>query len=297
MVAVALGVAPALTALLVAIEPTLLWVAALVAVTGASGAAWLWRRYRVASFRAAEMQRQREVVLQTISHEFRTPLTVIRGTAETLLERDIQPDLIPLLHATQRATARLGELVSLAMGATDAIDEEPGAGRRVELNQVVRSLVDAMPAEQRSRVTLATDEQLAMVTVEPHIRLALHCLLDNALRFSDGPVTIVVGRRDRRVQIDVTDEGPGLSDNFLRIARDPFTQADASEQRVHGGLGLGLYTADRLARTLGGELRLERPRLGGLRASILLPQRRQADRALEPRRHPIRDGEIATACT
>ncbi|HMS79792.1 MAG TPA: sensor histidine kinase [Burkholderiaceae bacterium] len=99
-------------------------------------------------------------------------------------------------------------------------------------------------------------------------------LVENARRYAAGPdgsvrVEITARRAGRALELTVRDHGPGVpADQLERLTR-PFTRLDA-ERSAHGGSGLGLAIVARLARRHGGELVLELPPDGGLRARVRL---------------------------
>lgn len=252
------------------------------------------REQRLADDRAA--------LVQLVSHELRTPLTVIRGGVETLqgsAAAELDGGHQRLLHATWRATLRLESMVHVVLAAAEAVDEREGADAdRSRLERLVRSgwptddLVDdpdpqvevalepllarvagslAEDLPERLRVEGARDLQL--VTVEPYLWVTLRCLLDNASKFSPpgAPIEVRAVQADGRVRVDLVDHGPGLPEGYERLAFEPFTQADASLQRSHTGIGMGLYTARRLARRLGGDVLIGRGVDGGTVATLVLP--------------------------
>ncbi|MGH3443618.1 MAG: sensor histidine kinase [Nitriliruptorales bacterium] len=233
---------------------------------------------------------QRAAVLQTVSHEFRTPLTVIRGAVTTLRRRPelLDDRLKPLVDSLDRATERLSEMVFTVLASADRLDEE--APRRlagVKLDGVAKRVARAFDDPQASRIRTATSD-LRVVTVEPELRMILHCLVDNALKFSPPAELVEIsGRRiGDQIRIEVRDHGPGLPPDAIERMFEPFVQSDSSSVRQHGGLGIGLFTARRLANRLGGDVKLLPLPEGGLIAAVELPQRRGGDRLGRTRRNP-----------
>ncbi|MCO5761986.1 MAG: ATP-binding protein, partial [Chromatiaceae bacterium] len=83
--------------------------------------------------------------------------------------------------------------------------------------------------------------------------------LSNAVKFSppDSPVTVRLERVDDRVRVAVTDQGPGIPDDFRDRIFQKFSQADASDTRARGGTGLGLAITKELAERMGGSVGFE----------------------------------------
>ncbi|HNX04361.1 MAG TPA: ATP-binding protein, partial [Opitutales bacterium] len=120
-----------------------------------------------------------------------------------------------------------------------------------------------------------------------HLRRILLNLLGNAVKFTDkGRVKfgVVWVARDKDgatgVKFVVTDTGPGITPEVARNLFNPFQQGDSSNTRKHGGLGLGLTIANRLALQLGGRLTFETKEDSGTTFTFFLPTREIDERAV-----------------
>lgn len=224
--------------------------------------------------RAQELEQDRALLVQTISHELRTPITIILGTAKTLQTRSTDPDVAArLLPSLERATADLVAKLDLLLSVTDDVQVPTDD---VDLHELLRTAVDALPARYgRDRIHLLGDRAHwhgpGMLA-----RAALRPLLDNALKFSppDTPVDIHIDTDDDGLVIAITDHGPGLpatpSDH-----PDLLRQGDQTSTRRHGGLGLGLHAARRAAHRLGATLDLTSTPTGTT-ATLMLPANTEA---------------------
>ncbi len=243
--------------------------------------------------RERELAHKRAALVQVVSHELRTPLTVIRGGLDTLSTRPgaVAPDFQDLLRATARSTARLEELLGVVLAAADelgdgtsrdaGLDEPeihvsgvvPPDARPVELWPVVRDAAASVRADLPERLSYHCPSDAAVVTVEPELWLTLRCLLDNAAKFGpdDEPIDVGFALAGGEAVVSIRDRGPGLPQGFEEDAFAPFTPGDTSLVRAHAGLGMGLYTARRLARRLGGDVEVVSPG-DGLIARVRLPQ-------------------------
>jgi len=98
-------------------------------------------------------------------------------------------------------------------------------------------------------------------------------LLSNAIKFSPkgGRVDVRWWRKDRFVVAEVRDGGPGIPADQLKLVFDPFKQLDSSTTREHGGAGLGLTIAQRIAQALGGDVNAESEVGKGSRFFVTLP--------------------------
>ena len=198
--------------------------------------------------RQEETERIRSDLIATVSHEFRTPLTGIRGAALTLLKRGDRLDAearARLLRAVVDQQERLSRLLENMLTASSATSPDPGATAEV----------DAVAAE----VAMLAGREVSVV-VEPgllaHIdRQALHQVLanlvSNALQYGNARTVPLVagGREGDDVWISVSNEGRPFPEHRLF---EPFVQGDNGVTREHEGLGMGLYVVRRLVEVYGG---------------------------------------------
>ncbi len=252
-------------------------------------------RERAIVERERALARERAELVQLISHELRTPLTVIRGSIETLRSRPehVSPDYHDLLDAARRSTTRLEEMLQVILAAADELeqgaddravgalvsDELAPVGRdrrapiRVDLAALTRDAAASIRPELVGRLELILPSDRSVVAVEPELWLTVRCLLDNAAKFApaDQPIEVRCEHEAGDVVLSVRDRGPGMPPGFGEAAFQPFTQGDTSLVRQHPGMGMGLYTARRLAQRLGGDLELASGE-DGVTATVRLPQ-------------------------
>lgn len=215
---------------------------------------------------------QRLLLIQTLSHEFRTPVTLIRGTAETLLRDDLdagtRAHLTEILRRSSQNLERLLEAVLAASGVMDVDDQ-----LSVRLDRIADEVVlDLDRPDAHDRVTIDVEEGWATGAQRAAVCFAARELITNALKYSpDGqPVQMRLEGADGGVVLTVRDHGPGLDAVKLRQALKPFHQLDASTTRRQGGLGLGLFAVSRVVDQHDGVLTLSNHPDGGLVASVRL---------------------------
>ncbi|GAC1414252.1 MAG: hypothetical protein NVSMB57_09840 [Actinomycetota bacterium] len=119
-------------------------------------------------------------------------------------------------------------------------------------------------AERRIRVHGETGNDAAVLGDDRFLLCVVEELIDNALKFSGdrAPVEVIVQTAGTQVEVLVADRGPGMEEAIAAMVTEPFRQLDSSSTRAHGGLGLGLSLASRIAQAHGGALRIN-PRPGG----------------------------------
>ena len=121
---------------------------------------------------------------------------------------------------------------------------------------------------------LGAIEDVVFTTDADRVRQILVNLLSNALKFTpNGSVTVSAERVERNVRFSVTDTGVGIARDHMEKVFEAFWQADQSDTRRYNGTGLGLAVSRRLARQLGGGLRVESELGQGSTFILELPNR------------------------
>jgi two-component system sensor histidine kinase CreC len=214
---------------------------------------------------------------QALAHEFKAPLSAIRGAAELLAE-DLPPVERARFLANLRAESdRLQQIVErlLELSALEARRAGAAMDTTVDLRVIVSAACDgARLAAQAKRVTLAlAPGEVPGVRGEAFLLgQAVGNLVQNALEFTPpgGTVAVAVARRDRSVCITVEDTGPGVPDYALARIFDRFYSLPRPDSgRKSSGLGLSIVRE--IARLHGGEANLANRPEGGARAELSLP--------------------------
>jgi PAS domain S-box-containing protein len=228
-----------------------------------------------------EVERMKTEFLSNISHELRTPLTPIRGYAELLARRpDLPPDKVQAFVAEILAgTTRMNRAVELLVDVA-ALE----AGRVVPMRRriAVRTFADERLAQWRARYPERADDlrrrlaaALPAVDVDPiWLSKALDELVDNAVKYTEAGTAITLAASltdDDEVRLAVRDAGAGIDTDRLGELLGDFSQADASETRHVGGLGLGLGFVTRVAEQLGLRLQVASSPGHGAEFSLDLP--------------------------
>jgi len=219
---------------------------------------------RVFNQMQARIRRQleeRDRFVAAVSHDLRTPLTRLRLRTEALpgaedraaFTRDIA-EMDGMIRAT------LDHLRGVALG-------EPVAP--IDLQALLHSLADDY-ADGGHRV--AVQGQAAPLPGQAGaLRRCIDNLVGNAVRYGGG-AEITLSDDGQAVRIAVRDHGPGLPEQELDRVFEPFYRAEASRNRAHGGVGLGLSIARDIAERHHGSLHLSNAEGGGLRATLVLPR-------------------------
>jgi protein-histidine pros-kinase len=206
--------------------------------------------------------RGRGLLMASISHDLRTPLTRMRIRLESL-----QP-----AAQAQRCVDDIREMNALIDGAIDVFRaEDPGAEplQPTDVFALVQSLADD---RQETGQAVGLQGQPLVAQARPlALRRALDNLVGNALRHAGAAeVSVLADPADGGPLIRVDDRGPGIPPAQLPRVLEPFYRLDPSRSRSSGGAGLGLHIARSLLQAQGASLRLSNREGGGLRAEIRL---------------------------
>jgi signal transduction histidine kinase len=201
-------------------------------------------------------------MLAAISHDLRTPLTLLRLRAENVedaAERDKMLGTIAEMNAMIAATLQFSK---------DEAAAEPR--RRTDLTALLASVVDDMadaglPAAMESAPSIVRECQPAAM------KRAITNLLDNAIKYGKR-ARAAIHATPQAIEITIDDEGPGISEDQLARVFQPFYRIEGSRNRETGGIGLGLAIALSVVQAQGGQLALSNRPEGGLRATITLPK-------------------------
>ena len=197
---------------------------------------------------------QRRALLAEVAHELRTPLSIMQGQVEGMLDGVYPRDdehLEPVVAGTRRMTRLLEDLQTLSTAQAGALrlHREPTDARR--LMQEVREAFAPRAAARGVAFTTAVDD-LSQLDVDPvRLRQVLDNLVANALRFTPGGGSVtVIGRRDGAAALfSVRDTGSGIAPAQLPYLFERFTKSADSH-----GSGLGLAIAKSLVESHGGTI-------------------------------------------
>ncbi|WP_111552315.1 SpoIIE family protein phosphatase [Kitasatospora sp. SolWspMP-SS2h] len=227
----------------------------------------------------AELDRAKTAFFSNISHEFRTPLTLISGPVEGLRQRlaDADPDVQEDLETVHRNTLRLSRLVNTLL---DFSRIEAGRMRArpepVDLARVTAELAAVFrSAAQRAGLVLEVDcaPLSAPVPVDPELwEKVVFNLLSNALKFTfEGTVRVRVRERDGRALVTVEDTGVGVPAAELPRLFDRFHRVENSRARSHEGSGIGLALVKELVELHGGTITVDSVPDRGTSFTVSLP--------------------------
>jgi two-component system, OmpR family, sensor kinase len=200
----------------------------------------------------AGIARERRFVADA-SHELRTPLALLSTELELAQRRPRSPE--ELRAALDSAAEEVDRLTRLAedLLVLARADEGQLPLRREEIQ--VKDLLETVAGRFNQNVEVGVQDGDSIVGDRLRLEQALGNLVDNARRHGAGTIRLQAERRDDRIELRVSDEGPGFPPELLPHAFDRFTRGD--EARERGGTGLGLAIVAAVAKAHGGRAHAE----------------------------------------
>lgn len=228
------------------------------------------------------LEQRRADFVATVTHELRTPLTSISLSAEMLEDGMVPPSSLPEYYASLRrecrrlehmienvlAYARLQKGGVRPMRDTVSVEEllEPVAERMKErLEQAGFTFTCSM--SHAARIRLLRTDVLAVEQIMDN-------LVTNAIKYGKGEAPearLNVQISGEYLMVYFRDNGPGISHKNRKLVFEPFRRTQEAERGRKPGIGLGLSLARGMARSLGGDLKLERSNLAGAAFVLTLP--------------------------
>jgi signal transduction histidine kinase len=218
--------------------------------------------------RQAAALRHEQQLSAELSHELRTPLASIVAEAELLTRRVRTTAETRRAHeAIAASAARMTHIVeTLLSDARTRIGQAPG---RCALLPAVEELVRRLDGKPGGPAVRVSGDPVAVGLGADVVARILTPVVDNALRYAATTVQITAARADGVVEVSVRDDGPGVPEGWEQAVFEPGWRAEPDD--AHGGAGLGLALAVRLAQAGGGGIRLLPARPGATFVVALPP--------------------------
>jgi len=232
---------------------------------------------------ARQASQAKSAFLANMSHELRTPLNAIIGFSDIMRQQTfgpVKPDryvsyVTDINEAGTHLLSVINDILDMSKVEANKLDlTEDYADLAVIAKTALRMTSDAADRRQ-IKLELQVDEDLPMVRVDERLicQIMLN-LLSNAIKFSaeGGQVRFALSRhKDGGCDIQVSDQGSGISPENLARITDPFFQAESSFARREDGTGLGLTLVKAFAKAHGGTLTIESTEGAGTSARVHIP--------------------------
>jgi signal transduction histidine kinase len=225
--------------------------------------------------------RVKDEFLSVVSHELRTPLSAVMGYAALMKEGalgEIRSEQQAALRVIEKQT---GDLLGMINSILDASKIGTGAveveRQEVDLNGLLEEIRETygIPLGKDLAIVWASNGPLPPIrTDRAKLKTILQNLIGNAIKFTDRGEVVISARHLRQagaMEFQVVDTGIGVPKEMQRAIFDRFRQADSSDTRRYGGVGLGLYIVDTFTRRLGGTVEVESEPGKGSTFTVRLP--------------------------
>lgn len=238
----------------------------------------LIRKLEDAHARAEEASAAKSEFVANMSHEMRTPLQGVIGMLQLAIDDRPAEPTVRRLETARRSAETLMAMID------DVLDFSRIEARKLDLEPVYFSLRQMMSDTMKSVGALAAAKGLTLsyyvrpdcpesVWGDPvRLRQIVVNLVGNAIKFThQGEIAVHVLRLGAKIRFDVRDTGVGIAPAVRRRIFEPFTQADSSLSRRHGGAGLGLSIVVRLLEAMGGTVEVSSLPGSGSVFSFIIP--------------------------
>lgn len=204
--------------------------------------------------------------VSNVSHELKTPLTVITGLVESILHDPQMPDatrqsFLARVHGQSR---RLNDLVQDLLSLSRAERLQPqGEHQTLDLRRALKDSASALePLIEEKQLTLDLDVETGVLPVSADsesLRQIFDNLLSNACRYTavGGRIGAKARREGDRVIVSISDTGIGIDEQQQERIFERFYRVDTARSREHGGTGLGLAIVKHVVQGLGGDVEIE----------------------------------------
>ncbi len=235
---------------------------------------------RVEALKAIDEARSELIAL--VTHELRTPLAVVRAYADLLAEepglvgresRDIERRATRAAwhDAALQQIERLDRLVDSILASVRVVPEDAASVLPVDVEALVGEVLTSLrPLIGHHHRAISGPPRLHALADAPRLRQIVEHLVENAVKYAPGETTISIdwGLVEGLVHIGVSDEGPGIPEEWRERVFEPYARRDTHTAR---GSGIGLYAAKRLGESMGAHLWCEPAQPHGARFVVALP--------------------------
>lgn len=220
------------------------------------------RAFNDMQVRLRNLIENRTRLLAAISHDLRTPLTLLRLRAENIGDQEERGKVLGTISEMDSMIE-----ATLKFARDDAVAEPL---RPTDVSALLQSIIDDM-SDAGLPVTMASVEPVIYECRTVELKRALTNLIDNAVKYGKEAHAAITST-PKQVEITIDDEGLGIPESELSRVFEPFYRIEKSRSRETGGIGLGLSIAQSIIQSHGGTLKLTNRPSGGVRAFVILPR-------------------------
>lgn len=207
-------------------------------------------------------ERNRKEFTANVSHELKTPLQSIIGSAELLENGLVKPeDTGRFVGNIRKEATRLVSLINDIIRLSQLDENNEPATETVDILEVANEVIDVLTVSAaKKNVSLVVEgESITIFGVRRYIYEIIYNLCDNAIRYNvdGGKVAIKIGKNDGRTVLSVSDTGIGISPEHHNRIFERFYRVDKSHSKETGGTGLGLSIVKHAVQYHGGKVTID----------------------------------------
>lgn len=213
---------------------------------------------------------KQEQFVSNASHELKTPLTIIDSYASLLKRRGKkEPEVFDeAVEAIQSESVRMKEMTEQLLllarpNESWTIEKDP-----VPLKELAENLVKTFVKGYKREIILNIDKEITVESDKQKLNQLLYIFLDNARKYSEDTITLVIGMKESKPFMQITDRGMGIPKEEIPKVFDRFYRVDKARSRKLGGTGLGLPLAKELAEAIG--VRISMDSIEGMGTTVTL---------------------------
>ncbi len=223
-------------------------------------------------------EQARKQWIADISHELRTPIGILRGEIEALIDgiRQAEPAALHSLHSEVMRLSRLvDDLYQLSMSDLGALTYRK---TKIDIVELLGDLIDSYQAEINRHELhfygITQRHRPIFILADPErLRQLFANLIDNTLKYTEagGYLKIIINKGSNSVEINIQDSAPAVPPENLERLFDRLYREESSRNRATGGAGLGLAICRNISEAHQGEIAALASPLGGLWIKVTLP--------------------------
>ncbi len=240
-------------------------------------------RYRLITFRdltqELRVSRLRQEFVANVSHEIKSPLTVVSGYLEMLGEQPEQPPDLNIVREMARQCQRMRRLVDdllelSRLEASELRDRDMQNVNLMSMASEIRREAQGISSEAIHEILTHGQPDIYVRGRPEELHSALFNLVSNALRYSPegGKIVISWKHKNKQIRLSVSDEGVGIPPDQIARLAERFYRVDKARSRSTGGTGLGLAIVKHILQRHGGRLQIESTLGKGSTFTCVLPE-------------------------
>lgn len=224
-------------------------------------------------------ENNRQELLANIAHELKTPLAILQGHLESMLDGVEQPEpdkLFSMQEEVMRLTRLVGDLRDLSLAQVHQLELHLQPVDLGEKTERAAEMLEPLLEEKNLHFVKELAPDLPLRQLDPdRLNQILYNLITNAIRYTTPGTAILLKTEaaGENVRLLIADEGPGIASEDLPHVFEQFYRGDKSRNRALGGSGIGLSLAKSFVEAQGGSIRAENRKNGGAAFIVAFPDK------------------------